>query len=228
MACTKISPSLSWGINSEPNLLPMAATVIMALLAAMVFCFTVVPAAIAIFMRGKISEKESPIIKGAKAVYRPVLTGALRFRWLVVVAASALVVGSLWMGSKLGSEFIPQLNEGDILVQAIRIPGTGVEQAVEMQKTLEAKLMQYEQVQTVFGRTGTGEVATDPMPPNITDTFVILKPREQWPDPSMTKAELVKTFEEDLFTLPGNNYEFTQPIQMRFNELISGVRADLG
>jgi len=97
-----------------------------------------------------------------------------------------------------------------------------------MQKTLEAKLMQYEQVQTVFGRTGTGEVATDPMPPNITDTFVILKPREQWPDPSMTKAELVKTFEEDLFTLPGNNYEFTQPIQMRFNELISGVRADLG
>jgi cobalt-zinc-cadmium resistance protein CzcA len=207
---------------------PMAATVIMALLAAMVFCFTVVPAAIAIFMRGKISEKESLIIKGAKAVYRPVLTGALRFRWLVVVAASALVVGSLWMGSKLGSEFIPQLNEGDILVQAIRIPGTGVEQAVEMQKALEAKLMQYEQVQTVFGRTGTGEVATDPMPPNITDTFVILKPREQWPDPSMTKAELVETFEEDLFTLPGNNYEFTQPIQMRFNELISGVRADLG
>jgi cobalt-zinc-cadmium resistance protein CzcA len=207
---------------------PMAATVIMALLAAMVFCFTVVPAAIAIFMRGNISEKENPIIKGAKAVYRPVLTGALRFRWLVVVAASALVVGSLWMGSKLGSEFIPQLNEGDILVQAIRIPGTGVEQAVEMQKTLEAKLMQYKQVQTVFGRTGTGEVATDPMPPNITDTFVILKPREQWPDPSMTKAELVETFEEDLFTLPGNNYEFTQPIQMRFNELISGVRADLG
>ena len=146
----------------------------------------------------------------------------------MVVAASALVVGSLWMGSKLGSEFIPQLNEGDILVQAIRIPGTGVEQAVEMQKTLEAKLMQYEQVQTVFGRTGTGEVATDPMPPNITDTYVILKPREQWPDPSMTKAELVETFEEDLFTLPGNNYEFTQPIQMRFNELISGVRADLG
>ena len=207
---------------------PMAATVIMALLAAMVFCFTVVPAAIAIFMRGKISEKESPIIKGAKAVYRPVLTGALRFRWLVVVAASALVVGSLWMGSKLGSEFIPQLNEGDILVQAIRIPGTGVEQAVEMQKTLEAKLMQYEQVQTGHSVMGAGEVATDPMPPNITDTFVILKPREQWPDPSMTKAELVETFEEDLFTLPGNNYEFTQPIQMRFNELLTGVRADLG
>ena len=207
---------------------PMAATVIMALLAAMVFCFTVVPAAIAIFMRGKISEKENPIIKGAKAVYRPVLLGALRFRWAVLLGASALVVGSLWMGSKLGSEFIPQLNEGDILVQAIRIPGTGVDQAVEMQKTLEAKLMQYEQVKTVFGRTGTGEVATDPMPPNITDTFVILKPRAQWPDPSMTKAELVETLEEDLFTLPGNNYEFTQPIQMRFNELISGVRADLG
>tara|TARA_R110001599_G_scaffold284457_1_gene486495 strand:+ start:3411 stop:6542 length:3132 start_codon:yes stop_codon:yes gene_type:complete len=207
---------------------PMAATVIMALLAAMAFCFTVVPAAIAIFMSGKISEKENPIIKGAKAVYRPLLIGALRFRWGVLLGASALVVGSLWMGSKLGSEFIPQLNEGDILVQAIRIPGTGIEQAVQMQKKLEKKLMQYEQVQTVFGRTGTGELATDPMPPNITDTYIILKPRDQWPDPSMTKAELVEKLEEDLFTLPGNNYEFTQPIQMRFNELISGVRADLG
>ncbi len=207
---------------------PMASTVIMALLAAMVFSFTVIPAAIAIFMKGKISEKDNRIITGTKAVYRPILMGALRFRWIVLSGASALVVGSLWMGSKLGSEFIPQLNEGDILVQAIRIPGTGLEQAVAMQKTLEVKLMQYEQVQTVFGRTGTGEVATDPMPPNITDTFVILKPRDQWPDPSMTKADLVERLEEDLFALPGNNYEFTQPIQMRFNELISGVRADLG
>jgi len=207
---------------------PMASTVIMALLAAMVFSFTLVPAAIAIFMKGKISEKDNRIITGTKAVYRPILMGALRFRWIVLSGASALVVGSLWMGSKLGSEFIPQLNEGDILVQAIRIPGTGLEQAVAMQKTLEVKLMQYEQVQTVFGRTGTGEVATDPMPPNITDTFVILKPRDQWPDPSMTKADLVERLEEDLFALPGNNYEFTQPIQMRFNELISGVRADLG
>ncbi|MBT8449232.1 MAG: CusA/CzcA family heavy metal efflux RND transporter, partial [Gammaproteobacteria bacterium] len=203
-------------------------TVIMALLAAMAFSFTVVPAAMAIFMKGKISEKDNRIITGAKAVYRPILMGALSFRWIVLSGASALVVGSLWLGSKLGSEFIPQLNEGDILVQAIRIPGTGLEQAVAMQKTLEVKLMQYEQVQTVFGRTGTGEVATDPMPPNITDTFVILKPRDQWPDPSMTKADLVESFEEDLFALPGNNYEFTQPIQMRFNELISGVRADLG
>jgi cobalt-zinc-cadmium resistance protein CzcA len=207
---------------------PMASTVIMALLAAMVFSFTLVPAAIAIFMKGKISEKDNRIITGTKAVYRPILMGALRYRWIVLSGASALVVGSLWMGSKLGSEFIPQLNEGDILVQAIRIPGTGLEQAVAMQKTLEMKLMQYEQVQTVFGRTGTGEVATDPMPPNITDTFVILKPRDQWPDPSMTKADLVERLEEDLFALPGNNYEFTQPIQMRFNELISGVRADLG
>ena len=207
---------------------PMASTVIMALLAAMAFSFTVVPAAMAIFMKGKISEKDNRIITGAKAVYRPILMGALSFRWIVLSGASALVVGSLWLGSKLGSEFIPQLNEGDILVQAIRIPGTGLEQAVAMQKTLEMKLMQYEQVQTVFGRTGTGEVATDPMPPNITDTFVILKPRDQWPDPSMTKADLVESFEEDLFALPGNNYEFTQPIQMRFNELISGVRADLG
>tara|TARA_R110002167_G_scaffold58859_6_gene166824 strand:+ start:953 stop:4021 length:3069 start_codon:yes stop_codon:yes gene_type:complete len=207
---------------------PMAATVIIALLAAMVFSITIVPAAVAMFLGGKINEKESPIILGAKYLYRPVLLAALKLRWFVVVAAAILVIICIWLATRLGSEFIPQLNEGDIALHAMRIPGTGIDQAIAMQKLLESKIMEYQQVQTVFAKTGTAEVATDAMPPNVTDTFVMLKPRELWPDPSLSKEDFVAMLEKDLSILPGNNYEFTQPIQMRFNELISGVRADLG
>jgi len=207
---------------------PMAATVIMALIAAMLFSITIVPAAVAMFMGGKVSEKESFIIVAAKSAYRPIIHLALKLRWFVLVGSVVLVVGSLWLATRLGSEFVPQLDEGDIALHAMRIPGTGIEQAVAMQKTLEATLMEYEQVLTVFAKTGTAEVATDAMPPNVTDTFVMLKPRAQWPDPDLSKADFVETLERDLQAVTGNNYEFTQPIQMRFNELISGVRADLG
>jgi cobalt-zinc-cadmium resistance protein CzcA len=207
---------------------PMAATVIMALLAAMVFSITIVPAAVAMFMNGKVSEKESPIIVAGKSVYRPVLNGALKFRWFVLVGAASLVVVSIVMATRLGTEFIPQLDEGDIALHAMRIPGTGIEQAVSMQKTLEDKIMSYPQVKTVFAKTGTAEVATDAMPPNVTDTFVMLHPRDEWPDPSLSKADFVEMLEQELQGVAGNNYEFTQPIQMRFNELISGVRSDLG
>ena len=207
---------------------PMAATVIMALIAAMLFSITIVPAAVAMFMAGKVSEKESFIIVAAKSAYRPIINLALKLRWIVLVGSVVLVVGSLWLATRLGSEFVPQLDEGDIALHAMRIPGTGIEQAVAMQKTLESTLMEYEQVLTVFAKTGTAEVATDAMPPNVTDTFVMLKPRAQWPDPNLSKAEFVETLERDLQAVTGNNYEFTQPIQMRFNELISGVRADLG
>ena len=207
---------------------PMAATVIMALIAAMLFSITIVPAAVAMFMGGKVSEKESFIIVAAKSAYRPIIHLALKLRWIVLVGSVVLVVGSLWLATRLGSEFVPQLDEGDIALHAMRIPGTGIEQAVAMQKTLESTLMEYKQVLTVFAKTGTAEVATDAMPPNVTDTFVMLKPRAQWPDPTLSKAEFVAMLEEDLQSVTGNNYEFTQPIQMRFNELISGVRADLG
>ena len=122
---------------------------------------------------------------------------------------------------------MPQLDEGDIALHAMRIPGTGLEQAVAMQEILEQKIKTFAEVDKVFARIGTAEVATDPMPPNVADNFVILKPRSEWPNPDKTKAQLVAEMEAALATLPGNNYEFTQPIQMRFNELISGVRADL-
>ncbi|MCZ0867167.1 CusA/CzcA family heavy metal efflux RND transporter [Dasania sp. GY-19] len=207
---------------------PMAATVVMALLSAMVFSLTIVPAAVAVFLRGKISEKESVVITKTKSFYKPLLLLALKFRWVVVSFAALLIAGCIWLATTLGSEFIPQLNEGDIALHAMRIPGTGLEQAVKMQEILEQRIKSFPEVDKVFARIGTAEVATDPMPPNVADNFVILKPRNEWPDPGKTKDELVIEMETALEELPGNNYEFTQPIQMRFNELISGVRADLG
>ena len=207
---------------------PMAATVVMALLAAMVLSLTVVPAAVAVFMGGKISEKESPVIGGAKSLYRPALRVAMRFRWLVLGGATTLVAVCLWLATTLGSEFIPQLDEGDIALHALRIPGTGLEQSIEMQSQLEERLKAFGEVDKVFAKIGTPEVATDPMPPSVADNFVILKPRSQWPNPDKTKDELVAEMAAAVEMLPGNKYEFTQPIEMRFNELISGVRADLG
>ncbi len=207
---------------------PMAATVVMALLSAMVLSLTVVPAAVAVFLRGKISEKEGSVISGAKSLYKPALLVAMKFRWLVLGGATALVVVCLWLATTLGSEFIPELDEGDIALHALRIPGTGLEQSIEMQEQLEERLKVFPEVDKVFAKIGTPEVATDPMPPSVADNFVILKPRDQWPDPDKTKDALVAELAEAVERLPGNKYEFTQPIEMRFNELISGVRADLG
>ena len=207
---------------------PMAATVVMALLSAMVLSLTVVPAAVAVFMGGKVSEKESPVISGAKSLYKPALLVAIKFRWLVLGSATVLVTACIWLATTLGSEFIPQLDEGDIALHALRITGTGLEQSIEMQSQLEERLKAFPEVDKVFAKIGTPEVATDPVPPSVADNFVILKPRDQWPDPNKTKAEFVAEMEEAVTQLPGNKYEFTQPIEMRFNELISGVRADLG
>ncbi|WP_339770849.1 CusA/CzcA family heavy metal efflux RND transporter [uncultured Paraglaciecola sp.] len=207
---------------------PMAATVIMALLSALFLSVTVVPAAIAVFMSDKVSEKESILILAAKRVYQPLLLMVLKLRWLVLSLCLVLLAGSAWLATTLGSEFVPQLNEGDIALHAMRIPGTGIEQAVIMQRQLEARIKQFPQVDKVFAKIGTAEVATDPMPPNVADNFVMLKPRSEWPNPNLSQSELVTQIETAVKQLPGNNYEFTQPIQMRFNELISGVRADLG
>ncbi|WP_297810751.1 CusA/CzcA family heavy metal efflux RND transporter [uncultured Methylophaga sp.] len=207
---------------------PMAATVIIALVSAMLFTLTIVPAAIAIFMRGKIREKENIIISGAKWLYRPLLLLSLKLRWVVILVTAILVGLSVNLASKMGSEFIPQLNEGDVALHALRSIGTSLEQSIKMQEQLEQRLKSFPQVDKVFAKLGTPEVATDPMPPNVADTFLILKPRHEWPRPELSKEELLEQIEEAVKELPGNNYEFTQPIEMRFNELISGVRADLG
>ncbi|WP_374601983.1 efflux RND transporter permease subunit [Arenimonas sp.] len=206
---------------------PMAFTVVIALTAAMLLSLTFVPAAVAVFLGGKVEEKESRVLQAVRRAYAPALDWALRFRLPVVAAAAGLVVVFGLLAGRMGSEFIPSLDEGDIALHALRIPGTSLGQAVQMQGTLEARIKQFPEVERVFGKIGTAEVATDPMPPSVADTFIMLKPRDEWPDPRKTKAELVAEIETAVRALPGNNYEFTQPIQMRMNELISGVRADV-
>jgi cobalt-zinc-cadmium resistance protein CzcA len=206
---------------------PMALTVALALTAALLLSVTFVPAAVAIFVRGKVEERENLVMRAAQRVYAPLLRTALRWRLSSVTAALLLVVLSGWLASRMGSEFIPSLDEGDVALHALRIPGTGIEQAIGMQTRLEARIAELPEVARVFAKLGTAEVATDPMPPSVADTFVMLKDRALWPDPRKPKAEFVRDLEAVAARVPGNNYEFTQPIQMRFNELISGVRADL-
>jgi heavy metal efflux system protein len=207
---------------------PMALAVIMALLAAVVLSLTFVPAAVALFMTGKVEEKDNFIVRHAKRLYTPVLDAALRLRVPFLAGAMLFVVLCGWLATRLGSEFIPSLDEGDLAVQALRIPGTSLSQSLEMQFQLEHAIKEMPEVKTYFSRVGTAEVATDPMPPNISDGYVMLKDHKDWPNPEKTKAELAEEIEKKLEAVPGNAFEISQPIQLRFNELISGVRSDLG
>lgn len=206
---------------------PMALTVVMALTAALILSLTAVPAAIALFVRGKVDEKENVFMRGAHNIYKPALHWVLKHRLPVIVSAVFLVLLSALQTTRMGAEFVPNLDEGDIALHALRIPGTSLTQAVDMQRLLEARMSEFPEVSHIFTKIGTAEVATDPMPPNVADTFVMMKPRELWPDPDKEKSILIAEMEAAAKTIPGNNYEFTQPIQMRFNELISGVRSDL-
>jgi len=206
---------------------PMAITVVIALLSAMLLSVTFVPAMVALLFKKPVKEKHSPLIRGAAALYRPALTWVLKGRWLVVIAASALVVVFGYQASKLGSEFAPNLDEGDIAMHALRIPGTSLSQAIALQETLEDKIKQMPEVERVFAKIGTANVATDAVPPSVADNFIILKPREQWPNPDKPKAQLVEELAALVEPIPGNRYEFLQPIQMRFNELLAGVRSEL-
>ncbi|WP_042828167.1 efflux RND transporter permease subunit, partial [Xanthomonas vesicatoria] len=206
---------------------PMAITVVLALSGAMLLSLTFVPAAIALLLGGKVAEHENRAMRWARGVYAPLLDRALRHGRWIGIAALATVALCTVLATRLGSEFIPNLDEGDVALHALRIPGTSLEQAITMQSTLEKRIKQFPEVAHVFGKLGTAEVATDPMPPSVADTFLIMHPRDRWPDPRKPKAQLLAEIEEAVKQLPGNNYEFTQPIQMRMNELISGVRADV-
>jgi cobalt-zinc-cadmium resistance protein CzcA len=207
---------------------PMAFTVVVALLSAMVLSITFVPAAVATFITGKVHEKENVAIRGAKKAYEPMLKWSIAHPLPIVTAAILLVAVSLFSVTKMGSEFVPNLDEGDIAIQALRAPGTSLTESVRMQSFMEKMLVRdFPEVDTVIARIGTAEVATDAMPPNIADTYVLLKKREKWPDPSKPKEKLIEEMEIALENIPGSNYEFSQPIQLRFNELISGVRSDV-
>jgi len=206
---------------------PMAQTVVMALVAALVVSVTVVPGAVAIFVRRAPAAHQDQITRFAQRAYAPLLDAVLRLRVAVVAVAAALVVLCGWLATRLGSEFLPSLDEGDIAMHALRIPGTSLSQAVGMQEQLEAAVRAMPEVSHIVAKIGTADIATDPMPPSVADNFIILKDRSLWPDPRKPKAQVVADLERTVRVIPGNNYEFTQPIQMRFNELLSGVRADV-
>jgi cobalt-zinc-cadmium resistance protein CzcA len=206
---------------------PMAITVVIALLSAMVLSITFVPAAVALLFRRPVVERSNFLMSGARALYRPILGAALSLRWVTVVLAVLLVGAIGLLVPRLGTEFVPNLDEGDIAMHALRIPGTSLGQAIELQQQLERKIREMPEVERVFAKIGSGEVATDPMPPSVADNFIILKPRAQWPDPNRSKQDIVADLEAVVTPIPGNRYEFLQPIQMRFNELIAGVRSEL-
>src|SRR5450830_492409 len=207
---------------------PMAFTVVAALLGAMILSVTFIPAAIALFIGDKVDEKENALMRFAKRSYAPLLQRSMVNKPIVLSLAAAVIVLCGLLGTKLGSEFVPSLNEGDLAIQALRIPGTSLSQSLAMQQQLESKLMSnHKEIARVFARTGTAEIASDPMPPNISDGYIMLKPQDQWPKPRKTRDELIAAIQETVATLSGNSYEFSQPIQLRFNELISGVRSDV-
>ncbi|WP_370221344.1 efflux RND transporter permease subunit [Qipengyuania sp.] len=206
---------------------PMAITVMLALASAFVLSLTFVPAMIAVLLNRKLTEKEVKPVRMAKERYGPAVRRAIARPWPVIGAGAGLFAVAAFVFTLLGSEFTPQLDERDIAVQSLRIPSTSLERSLAMQRQVEDRLETFPQVELVFSRTGTAEVASDPMPPNASDAYVILKPREEWPDPDLSKDELVAQMEESLSGLVGNLYEFSQPIELRFNELIAGVRGDV-
>jgi cobalt-zinc-cadmium resistance protein CzcA len=205
----------------------MALTVIIALVAAFVLSLTFVPALVAIAVTGAVSERENAAVRGLKKLYAPVLDYSIRSPWPVIAAAAVLFSGALLLFARMGQEFIPTLDEKNIAMHALRIPGTALSQAQAMQFQVEKAISRFPQVAFVYSKTGTAEIATDPMPPNASDTFVILKPPDEWPDSGLSKDALIAEIERAVRELPGNVFEFTQPIQMRFNELLAGVRGDI-
>ena len=206
---------------------PMAMTVIIALASAFVLSITFIPAMVTLCIKGHLDEKENWFIGLAKKIYRPFLRQSLNYPFIPIASAVVAVILSLTLFSKLGQEFVPTLDEKDIAMHAMRIPSVSLDQSTAMQLDVEKALIAFPEVEQVFSKTGTAEMASDPMPPNISDTFIILKPREQWPNPDETKLSFINRLSEAVERIPGNNYEFTQPIEMRFNELISGSRSDV-
>jgi cobalt-zinc-cadmium resistance protein CzcA len=207
---------------------PMAETVVLALAGATILSMTFIPALVALFLRGKVSEKENFFFRHAKRGYERVLGWSLGHRDAVLVGAGAVLLGAGVVATQVGSEFAPKLSEGALAVQPARIPSISLTTSVAMQMQLEKTLREKfpDEISDVFARTGTAEVATDPMGPNVSDTYVMLRPRDQWKRAS-TQEELAEAIEEEVAKLPGQSYEFSQPIELRFNELISGVRSDV-
>jgi cobalt-zinc-cadmium resistance protein CzcA len=206
---------------------PMALTVLMTLTGASILSLTFVPAAVALLVTGSVSEQENFFMRIARRIYAPLLAASIRNRLGVAVIAALLVAVCGIAASRMGGEFIPSLDELDASAEVIRIPSVSLTQSVAMEAMLERRLLKLPEVKEVFARTGTAEVATDPMPQSTSDNYIMLKPRKEWPDPEKPKAIVVAEIQEAAEDVPGNAYGFSQPIQQRMNELISGVRSDV-
>ena len=207
---------------------PMAFTVVAALIGAMILSVTFVPAAVAMLVTGRVQEKENFLMATARRWYGPIYDRAMAAKPVVLSFAAVSVILSILLMTRTGSEFVPSLNEGDLAFQTIRAPGVSLSQAVDMQKHIERTLKQkFPEIERVFTRIGTAEIATDPMPPSLSDGYIMLKATEQWPNPAKSRDQLLEEISATVWKIPGNNYDFSQPIQLRFNELISGVRSDV-
>jgi cobalt-zinc-cadmium resistance protein CzcA len=207
---------------------PMALVVLLALAGALLITFTVVPALAALLLGGRVTEKDVLLIRWAKAAYEPIVRWAIRLRWAVAAGAVAIVAATLVLASHMGSEFIPKLGEGALALQPTRMPSIALTTSLEMQERVEQELLKEfpDEIAAIFARTGTSEVVTDVCGPEVSDTYMLLKPREQWKK-ARTQEELAEAMEKVVRDLPGQNYEFSQPIELRMNELIAGVRSDL-
>jgi len=205
---------------------PMAFTVVFALIGALILTLTLIPALASLFLSGDTKEGHNPIMSLFDRVYRPLLGWAMRSRAILVGGALGLLALSGFVFTKLGSEFIPQLDEGSSLIQPVRVRTVGDEETLRLVTAMERKIKEVPEVTTVFSRSGTPEVATDPMPLSLTDSYIMLKPRSEW-RAGLTKEKLVEEMEAKANEVPGQGYGFSQPIQMRFSELISGVKADI-
>ncbi|MEG1489273.1 efflux RND transporter permease subunit [Acinetobacter sp.] len=208
---------------------PMAMTVVLALVGAIILSITFVPAAIALFLTGDVKETESRWMTSLKNGYAKLLDQAYTFKYVVVTAAISILLLTAVMSTRVGTEFSPTLSEGDFALQLLRAPSTGIEESLRIQEGLEKQLLkEFPEIKAIFSRTGTAEVATDVMPPNISDSVVLLKPHDQWANQDETIDDLRARMLEFVEKIPGNNSEFSQPIELRFNELISGIRSDVG
>jgi cobalt-zinc-cadmium resistance protein CzcA len=221
-------PILTLGGVEGKMFTPMALTVLMALAGASILSLTFVPAAVAILVTGNVAERENLFMRAARRIYVPLLDGSLSNSFGVALLGALLVAVCAIAATGMGGEFIPSLDEGDVSMEVIRIPGTSLTQSVEMQEMLEKRLLGVPEVRDAFARTGSAEIATDPMPPSGGDGYVMLKPRQQWPDPNKPKERVVSDIREAMADVPGSVYVISQPIQQRMNETVSGVRSDVG
>ncbi|GAB4327908.1 MAG: CusA/CzcA family heavy metal efflux RND transporter [Candidatus Zixiibacteriota bacterium] len=208
---------------------PMAITVVLVVLGSLLLSFSVIPALVATFLKGGIREYNPRWMRALRNGYRVVLNHALKHARLVVTGALVLVIGGILLFTRLGSEFVPRLSEGSIVINLVRLAGVSLDQSVDYGTRVERIILEKfpDEIDHVWTRTGAAELATDPMGLEVSDVFMSLKPRGEWTR-AQSQAELIAMLDEELSDLPGMNRIFTQPIEMRINEMIAGIRSDVG